>query len=185
MKWNTYSQSELDHSFLSPSKPSWLNYDANKLLSVYETKNRAVYGTRLHAFAAEAISLSIRMPATTASLNAFVNDAIGYKMRPEQLLYASEYAYGTADAISFEDESKTLRIHDLKTGILPPSLNQTLVYAALFCLEYKTWPLYTELRVYQNDEVLIWKPSNDEIQVVCNKIMEHTNTLREYDNAKR
>lgn len=33
-----------------------------------------------------------------------------------------------------------LRIHDLKTGISPVHMDQLLIYAALFCLEYKIKP---------------------------------------------
>lgn len=51
------------------------------------------------------------------SVNAFVNDAIGYRMDPEVLLYYSDNAFGTADAISFIDG--VLRIFDLKTGKHP------------------------------------------------------------------
>ena len=37
------------------------------------------------------------------ALNMFVNDAIGFKMTSEQVLYYSDNSFGTADAILFKD----------------------------------------------------------------------------------
>ena len=33
--------------------------------------------------------------------------------------------------------NKILRIHDYKSGITPAKMDQLMIYAALFCLEYK------------------------------------------------
>lgn len=76
-------------------------------------------------------------------------------MTPEQVLYYSENCFGTADAISFRNNF--LRIHDLKTGVVPAHMEQLEIYAALFCLEYRVKPMdiSMELRIYQNDDVLI------------------------------
>ena len=75
--------------------------------------------------------------------------SIGFKLTPEQVLYYSSNCFGTADAISFKD--KFLRIHDLKTGVIPAHVEQLEIYAALFCLEYKVKPqdIGMELRLYQ------------------------------------
>ena len=100
-------------------------------------------------------------------------------MSPEVQLYYSENCYGTADAINFRNNEKSktkkyfLRIHDLKTGVTPASLHQLEIYAALFFLEYKIRPEDTEmeLRIYQNDDVLIGKPKTKDIKPIMNKII--------------
>lgn len=85
---------------------------------------------------------------------------------------------GTADAISFRNNF--LRIHDLKTGTRPVHIEQLEIYAALFCLEYKVKPadIKIELRIYQNDEILVHEPEADEIIVIMNKII-HLNKILE------
>ena len=85
---------------------------------------------------------------------------------------------GTADAISFRNNF--LRIHDLKTGTRPVHIEQLEIYAALFCLEYKVKPtdIKIELRIYQNDEILVNEPEADEIIVIMNKII-HLNKILE------
>lgn len=85
---------------------------------------------------------------------------------------------GTADAISFRNNF--LRIHDLKTGTRPVHIEQLEIYAVLFCLEYKVKPadIKIELRVYQNDEILVHEPEADEIIVIMNKII-HLNKILE------
>lgn len=154
MNFNTYSQLEGKHSFLSPSKGAWVNYSEDRLFEVFESEKAKAHGTRLHAFAEESILLGVRLRGAN-TLAAFVNDAIGFKMTPEQILYYSPYCFGSADAISFDAVKKTLRIHDLKTGATPAGFRQLEIYAALFCLEYKYKPhdLWICLRLYQNDEV--------------------------------
>ena len=74
-------------------------------------------------------------------------------MDTEVVLYYSPNFWGTADSICFRDN--VLRIHDLKTGTGPIHEEQVLVYAALFCLEYKIRPgdIEMELRIYQNDDI--------------------------------
>ena len=107
----------------------------------------------------------------------YVNDAIGFKLTPEQVLYYSDYCFGTADAISFRNNF--LRIHDYKSGTTPAKMEQLLVYAALFCLEYKIKPgeIETELRIYQNDEIVFHNPTADEILPVMDAIIHHSKTL--------
>lgn len=103
----------------------------------------------------------------------YVNDAIGYHMTPEQILYYSENCFGTADAICFKDNY--LRIHDLKSGFTPARMEQLMVYAALFCLEYRYKPksITTELRIYQLDDVGILIPDPDDIQAITDKIVRY------------
>ena len=98
---------------------------------------------------AQCIMLNQKLPKSKQTLNMYVNDAIGFKMTPEQILYYSDNCFGTADAILFRNNF--LRIHDLKTGKIPAHMEQLEIYAALFCLEYKVKPadIEMELRIYQ------------------------------------
>ena len=101
----------------------------------------------------------------------YVNDAIGFRMVPEQILYYSENCFGTADSISFRNN--LLRIHDLKTGSTPVKMEQLMIYAALFCLEYRYKPseIDIELRIYQNDDYTYFKPEADDILPIMDKII--------------
>lgn len=106
------------------------------------------------------------------NLRRYINDSIGYRMIPEQVLYYSNNFFGTTDAISFRDD--ILRIHDLKTGAIPAHMQQLEIYTALFCLEYSIKPedIHAELRIYQNEEVLIHEPTVDDILPIMNKIVK-------------
>lgn len=170
---NFYKHSNLigQHAFLGASNYHWLNYDEEKLRSVYNNMQLIQRGTKLHAFAKDCIELGIKLPKTKSTLNMYVNDAIGYRMTPEQILYFSENCFGTADCISFK--SGLLRIHDLKTGASPASMKQLEVYAALFCLEYgyKPFDIQMELRIYQNNEITGGEPDPEDIVYVMDKII--------------
>lgn len=159
------------HAFLSPSNYHWTNYEDEKLDRVFLTAMAARRGTELHAFAHEAIRLGIKLPRSQKTLNMYINDAIGYRMTSEQILYYSENCFGTADTLSFK--SNILRIHDLKTGKIPASVRQHEVYAALFCLEYRMKPfdIQMEFRIYQNDEVQVFDGDPDTIIHIMEKII--------------
>lgn len=165
------------HSFLSPSQYHWINYDNEKLIATYNNFLAAQRGTELHEFAATCIRLGQKLPKSNKTLNMYVNDAIGYRMRPEQPLYYSENAFGTADSISFNDNF--LRIHDLKSGETPASIHQLEIYEALFCLEYRIKPkdIKTELRLYQSNERLIYEPDPDTIIDIMEKIVTFDKTI--------
>lgn len=157
MNFNKHWQQEGKHAFLSASKYSWINYSEEHLLESYRNYLAVQRGTRLHAFAAECINLGQTLPKTRShiTLNEYVNDAIGYRMTPEQVLYYSDNAFGTTDSISFRNN--ILRISDLKTGANPAHMEQLYIYAALFCLEYKMNPEDLDdiiLRIYQNNDIL-------------------------------
>lgn len=171
MIFNSHSELAGMHAFLSASKYHWINYTEDKLDATYRTAMAAKRGTELHEFAKEAIRLGIKLPRNSRTLNMYVNDALGFRMTPEQVLYYSPNAFGTADAISFR--KGLLRIHDLKTGVTPASPHQLEVYAALFCLEYNYKPatISTELRIYQNDEVLSFEPDPDDITHIMDRIV--------------
>lgn len=172
MDFNQHSPKlEGTHAFLSASKYHWINYTDDKLRETYLNMMAKERGTQLHDFAAKAIRLGIKLPKNRNTLNAYVNDAIGYRMTPEQILYFSDNAYGTADAIGFRDG--LLRIHDLKTGVVQASMNQLLVYDALFCLEYKYKPdeIAIENRIYQNNDILVANPDPNDIFRVMDTII--------------
>ena len=155
MQWNTHSNLKGAYSFLSASQYHWINYDEEKLIARWSTAMAAARGTQYHELAQQAIKLGHRFPANHMTVNMYVNDAIGFRMTPEQVLYYSENAFGTADAISFRNNE--LRIHDLKTGTTKPSMSQLYVYLSYFCLEYGIKPhtIKPELRLYWNDEIHI------------------------------
>lgn len=166
------------HAVFSPSQSSWLRYDDKKAVEVYNNKRAADWGTKLHDWAQQTIKLGIKQPRTKKTLYAYVNDAIGFRMDTEVVLYYSDRFFGTADSICFRDN--VLRIHDLKTGKTPAHMEQLEVYAALFCLEYKIKPgdIQFELRLYQNDEVLVHNPTAEDILPIMDKII-HLNKILE------
>ena len=172
MNFNKHLQLAGQHAFLGASKYHWINYDEVKVAEAYSRYLAVQKGTELHEFAAQCIKLGQKLPRSQKTLNMYVNDAIGFKMTPEQVLFYSENCFGTADAISFRNN--ILRIHDLKTGLIPAKIEQLMIYAALFCLEYRYKPTEfadIELRIYQSDEILVHKPEPDEIFPIMDKII--------------
>ena len=116
-----------------------------------------------------------------------MNDAIGFKMDTEVVLYYSERFFGTADAICFRNG--VLRIHDLKTGKggkIESHMEQLEIYAALFCLEYKVKPgeIEIELRVYKNDEVLVHNPTVEDIAPIMDQIIHLDNLLAKLEGEE-
>ena len=178
MNFAKHSSLEGLHAPFSPSQSAWLRYDDEKALTVYSNRKAAEIGTRLHAWAKETIDLGIKQPKSKKTIYAYVNDAIGFKMSTEIVLYYSERFFGTADAICFRNGF--LRIHDLKTGKTPVHMEQLEIYAALFCLEYKVKPgdIEMELRIYQNDEILVHNPTAEDVAPIIDKIV-HLNKLLE------
>ena len=213
MNYNKHSELEGKHAFLGASKSSWLNKDKDQLLVAYSRQYIQAIGTALHDIArihikhnfkltkgskkevmleliedyhipGYAIDLAIDYDFVFDNLTNYVNDAIGYHMVPEQILYYSDNSFGTADAITSLDstfKNKLLRIHDLKTGITPAHIEQLLIYAALFCLEYNTKPseIDFELRIYQGCEIIGFKPEVDDIVPVMDKIVTADKILKQ------
>ena len=182
MRWNNHSKDvpEGAHAFLSPSKYHWINYNDDKMELVYKKHLATKKGTLLHAIACQCINFRQKLPRSNKTLNMYVNDAIGFGMTPEQILYYSPNCFGTADSICFK--KNYLRIHDLKTGTEKASLHQLEVYASLFFLEYGYEPEKVdgvELRIYQNDDVLIGHPGADVIRPIMNTII-HFDELIEH-----
>lgn len=208
MNFNRHSDIEGTHAVLGASKYSWLrDDDEQKVISRFAVGFSTAIGTSCHAFARDVIEKNLRLAKTDKKMlllhllkdsaripyavidyidfdtifetvRLFVNDAIGFRMSSEIMLKYSMFIYGTADAISYNDG--VLRIHDLKTGKMPASMDQLLIYAANFCLEYGIDPFKLkgiELRIYQNGEVLIHNPEPGEIKEVmeqakfCNSVL--------------
>lgn len=205
MNFTNHSELTGTHAFLSPSQNAWTNYTDEKLIQRYLSAQAVERGTRLHEFAAEAISLNRRLGGRD-TLSMYVNDAIGYKMTPEQTLFYSYNCYGTTDTISYR--RNVLRIHDLKTGEVEAHMKQLDIYAALFCLEYgqkvselrkkgygdndiarflgvKANEIHFEpekmddivLRIYQFNEIKEEHPDPQEIRDFMNIIVNHDRVL--------
>ena len=183
MKFHEYSSLEGMHAPFSPSQSSWLRYDDEKAVEVIMNKKAAEMGTRLHQWAKDTIDLGLKQPRSKKTLYAYVNDAIGYKMDTEVVLFYSPRFFGTADAICFRNNF--LRIHDLKTGKTPVHMEQLEIYAALFCLEYQVKPgeIDMELRIYQNNEIVIHNPTAEDILPIMDKIV-HLDKLLESIEGK-
>ena len=58
-----------------------------------------------------------------------------------------------------------------------------MIYAALFCLEYKIKPsdIKMELRIYQNDDILVANPTAEDILPIMNKIIHLNNLIEKYN----
>ena len=183
MDFNNHWHLKDKHAFLSASKYSWIRYDSDKLAQTFMTSMAAQRGTELHAHAAEAIRLGIKQRGTKQTFNMYVNDALGFRMSPEVLLYFSDNAFGTADAVSFH--KNMLRIHDLKTGVSKASFDQLKIYAAFFCLEYGFKPatIAMELRIYQNDDFMVDIPNPDDITHIMDKLVTFDKLITELRNG--
>ena len=184
MNFNNHFKLQGLHAPFSASKSTWLRYDDEKALAVYANRKAKEMGTALHDWAKTTIDLAIKQPRSKKTIYSYVNDAIGYKMSTEVVLYYSDRFFGTADAISFRNG--LLRIHDLKTGKTPAHMEQLLIYAALFCLEYKVKPgeIEMELRIYQNDEILYHNPTAEDILPIMDKIVHLNKMLEKIDHEE-
>lgn len=207
MIFDKHLELEGSHAFLSPSSNAWTNYDQEKLERVYRNKLAVERGTKLHQLAHDCIVMERLMPRNTDSFNMYVNDAIMFKMTPEQPLIYSFNCFGTADALSYK--RNVLRIHDLKTGENEAHMKQLYIYAALFCLNYqnrvrdlrkngksdveiaarfdvKVDELHFEpekfndivLRIYQFHEFREEHPNPAEIRALMDIIVEHDRTIQ-------
>lgn len=203
---NTHPELVGKHALFSASKYNWLNYDDNALRNAYINSFSSQVGTAVHEYAKDKIIFRQPMEDNRSERNAlllqllkvgipqnviqlerlftnllpYVNDAIGYKMTPEVLLYYSDNVFGWTDAISFS--RNVLRIHDLKTGDSPAKIDQLMIYAALFFLSHKKeanlQKCKTELRIYQNNQVLIHTPPAYDIACVMDRAV-HADLIAE------
>lgn len=182
MEWKKHLNLRGKHACLSPSQPCWLKYDPERLMQYVITRKAAEKGTELHEWAAKTINLGIKQAVPRGqirTLESYVNDAIKYHMDTEVTLYYSDNCFGTADAISYRNGE--LRIHDLKTGTGRIHPEQLVAYAALFCLEYHENPesmSLIELRIYQNDEILILDVTAEDIRDAMERIKENDELIQ-------
>lgn len=201
MIFNKHLNLEGKHALLGGSKYYWINdisqedklkrirsyYLADLGTALHEVaKKRIKYGFKLTKYDKKSVIIDIlesgipeivlrstNFDLVFDNLQNYVNDAIGFKMTPEQPLYYSDFCFGTADAISYRDGY--LRIHDLKTGLMPAHIEQLEIYVALFCLEYKIKPsdIKIELRIYQSGEIIIHNPEADEILPIIDQAISY------------
>lgn len=185
MIWKDFSKAfkDGDHAFLGASNHAWYNYDDEKLVRVFINKLAASKGTVLHDLACRLIRYKIEQKDDGSTFNLYVNDCIRFGLRPEMKLFYSKFAYGTADAIDFKDG--IIRVSDLKTGKTKVSFLQLMIYVALFLLCYPEISLKNvkriELRIYQNNEILMETPEIDEILPIMDKIKRYSRILEELE----
>ena len=202
------------HAPFSASQPYWLGKSIEENKDRYILRWIPTVGTVSHAFAETMIKERIKLSKGDiklykvylldnkeqkipryivdnvdlgylySNLIPYVNDAIGFKMTAEQILFYSERFFGTADSISFNDN--ILRIHDLKTGRGHVKIEQLMIYAALFCLEYKIKPgtIDIELRIYQNNEVMVHNPTAEDILPIMDQIIVQDKELSKFMNEE-
>lgn len=200
MDFNRHFHLEGKHALLSASSWRWLNDDQESLVKRIRSQYLTDIGTVLHNVAYKHIKYRIKMnkydkknvmlellsngipgfvvdaldfDSMYENLMSYVNDGVGFRMTPEVVLYHSDNFFGTADSILFSDRDRFLRIHDYKSGTTPAHMEQLLIYAALFCLEYQIKPskIDSELRIYQSNSIIFHNPTADEIESVMDKIV--------------
>ncbi len=186
MRFKQHSEVEGKHAILSASKYHWINDEPEALIARVEKANNAALGTRLHAFAHDAIQLRQKMENSGKTVNRYVNDCIAYRMDTEVVLFYTWYAFGTADAIQFrqeEDGQFVLRIFDLKTGTSKASFQQLIAYAALFCLEYEIKPMTIayDLRIYQNDDIEFYETDPEEVAYVVDRYIQADKLIKTFN----
>lgn len=200
MQWKNHLEVSREHSLLSPSQPSFLNLDDEGLLNRYMKSYATEAGTILHKYAEDLIRTRFKLEnnrtekkhvqfelarhyipnsvididAVFPVLRAYVNDGIGFAMIPEKKLVCDPVIlFGTADTICFRDNH--LRIHDLKTGTSKVKMEQLLIYAALFCIDYEVNPdeIDIDLRIYQTgqEDVICYKPTKEEMHELIHKLL--------------
>lgn len=211
MKWNDHKEYEGKHAFMGGSNYHWLNYDSQAFENRYYSRYSQDIGTTLHQLAHECIVNRIKinkhdihlieMAMNKAfipkdaydpnlilmNLIPFVNDAIGFHMSSEVLLFVNQFCFGTADAIGYNEIERTLRVHDYKSGSTPAKIEQCYIYIAMFCIEYKVDPRKLKLieaRIYQNCECLIDNPSADVILDIMSVIEKDISLIKIYLNRE-
>lgn len=90
MNWNRHSELQGMHATLSPSSYYWLGYDETKMADTYRNRLAIARGTELHAFAESCIRLGQKLPKTSKTLNAYVNDAITFALARARSRYGAQ-----------------------------------------------------------------------------------------------
>lgn len=207
IKWNIHKEYEGKHALMGASNPHWLNYDSKAFENKYYSRYSQEIGTALHQLAHDCIVGRIKLSKHDThlvemalfkafipkdaydpniilkTLMPFVNDAIGFHMSSEILLFVNEFCFGTTDAIVYNEYEKILRIHDYKSGSIPGKIEQIYIYMAMFCIEYNIDPRklnLIEARIYQNCECLIDNPPAEVILNIINIIKNNTALVATY-----
>ena len=204
MQFNEFSNLRGKHAFLSASKPTWLNWKNDAFVERFFNQYSTTIGELLHRLAEKMIKRRIPLGKRDKNLITFylmdngiprylikpekwinnlsnyIEDAIKYHMETEVVLYYSDFCFGTADSIVFDNN--LLRIHDLKTGVTKVHIEQLLIYAALFCLQESINPedIGFELRIYQGDEVIYHIPEPAEVRNIMNIIIDRNDFIKNY-----
>lgn len=194
MRWKDHSRLEGLHAPFPASGYSWIHYDDEHAAAAFKNMLAKAKGTEDHEFAATCIKRRQKIhKSPDPNLANYVNDAIGFRMSPEVLLYYSDNFFGTTDAICFRphpDKKSNykwlLRIHDLKTGVTKAKLDQLYIYAALFFLEYEVNPLETEIvcRIYQYGDILEGNPTSKEIRPIMDQIIRLDKVVEEIKSSE-
>lgn len=199
MNFRDYSNLDGKHAVFTASQPYWLNDTDEGIIKRFRGQYTAQIGTIIHDFARKYIKHGLRLSKSDRksiiidlldsgipgsiidsldidfifeNVQEYVNDAVSFRMSPEVHLYYSDNFFGTTDAIAFDERRKKLKIFDLKTGSTPPHMEQLIIYAALFCLDYKQDPYSfdTELKIYRNCEMQTAEPEADVIKDTMERI---------------
>lgn len=195
MEWKDHSKLKGTHALLGASQSAWLRYTDDQMFDKYVSSYAQALGTSLHELAADLITEKIKLTKNDKrlvlhhlsksriprnvfdmdfifpNLMSYVNDAIGYRMDAEKILYFSDNAYGTADSICFRNNM--LRVHDYKSGKGPVKMDQLYIYVALFCLEYNVRPgeIEIETRLYHANEIVTEHPTAEDILPIMDAIV--------------
>lgn len=123
---------------------------------------------------------------TYPTVKMFVNDSISYGMESESKVEYSEYFWGTADAIKYDQGSKLLQVFDLKTGSRPGKISQLYTYAALYCLQHDLKPdnISFETRIYQSGDILTDNPPSELIYDLMKTIVHGDSIINKFKGGK-
>lgn len=203
MYWNDHKEFEGLHAFLGASQYHWMKWTDDILKQRYINSFSTDIGTIIHELASKCIKRKVKLTDEDTNLiymtlkdnhipdnvcnikkildnvKNFINDSIDNNMSSEVILFYSDLAFGTTDAINFN--GKKLLIFDLKTGVIQARFEQLLIYSALFCLEYDIIPttISFELRIYQSGDVIQFEPKGEEIQWYMDTIVTTEQKLRD------
>lgn len=198
MYWNDHHDLVGKHAYLSPSGYHWLGWTDDVFATRFYNQYATTIGTLVHALASNCIKHRIKLHKHDTALiecelsrnyipkesydssyiiqnvAPFVNDAIGFRLDSEVILYYSKWCFGTTDAIRDDTRLNILRISDYKNGQTPAKFDQLMIYAALYCLEYHKKPesfKKIELRLYQNLETSLMEANPEDISKIMERIV--------------
>jgi hypothetical protein len=173
------------------------SYAADRITFKAKMNKNEKQGVRLELLRNKIPDSLINVDLYYDNLMLYVNDAIGFGLTPEVILYYSDYVFGTTDAIKYDEKKKFLRIHDYKSGYSKVHMEQLEIYAALFILQYGKKLGFTvndismELRIYQTPEVIVLSSDDNAVDLkrdiydIMNKIVHNSLVLEDFGGNKR